>query len=97
MAVPRYCERSPSTAYEHVALSDEITYAIKAADLVGVGLSPARLHRSLSGNALKGGHGSKVAAAAGGYQVMPFSKPVAISPEEMSDLIERHHPMSRLT
>jgi site-specific recombinase XerD len=77
-------------------ISDEISYAIKAANLMGVGLSPGRLHRSLSGNALKGGHGSKIAAATGGYQAMPFSRPIAIPPAEMSDLIERHHPISRL-
>jgi site-specific recombinase XerD len=87
--------QSPFAPLNPRLISNEITYAIKAAGLVGVGLSPARLHRSLSGNALKGGHGSKVAAAAGGYQVIPNSKPVAISPQEMSDLIEQHHPMSR--
>jgi site-specific recombinase XerD len=77
-------------------ISDEITYAIKATGLTGLGLSPARLHRSLSGNALKARQGCNVAAATGGYRVMPFSKPVAVSAEEMSDLIELHHPMSRM-
>ncbi|WP_157791168.1 hypothetical protein [Bradyrhizobium japonicum] len=88
---------SPFDRLDPRLISNEITLAIKWTGLAGEGLSPARLHRSLPGNALKSGHGIKVAAATGGYQAMPFSRPIAISPEEMSDLIERHHPMSRVT
>jgi site-specific recombinase XerC len=89
-ALPPFNRLSPR------GVSDDICRAIKATGLAGRGLSPARLHRSLSGNALKGGHGGKVAAFAGGYRLMLASKPVNISREEMSDLIELHHPMNRL-
>lgn len=75
-------------------ISDQISLAIEATGMRGRGLSPATVHRSVAGSALKAGHGGRVAASAGGYNLLPFSKPVAASAEEMSDLIERHHPMN---
>jgi site-specific recombinase XerD len=90
---------SPYAPFRRLAartISNEISKAIEATGLADTSLSPAALHRSLAGNALKAGHGGKVAAAVGGYSLLPFSKPVAVSDAEMSDLIERHHPMSRM-
>lgn len=78
------------------SISNEIGLAIEATGMTGTGLSPATLHRAVVGDALKAGHGATVAAAAGGYNLLPFSKPVPASAGEMSDLIERHHPMSRM-
>jgi site-specific recombinase XerD len=77
-------------------ISGQIGFAINETGLKGMAISPGALHRSAPGDALKAGFGGRVAAALGGYKSPPFARPVAASASEMSDLIERHHPMSRL-
>jgi hypothetical protein len=77
-------------------ISGQIGFAINETGLKGMAISPGALHRSALGNALKAGFGGRVAGALGGYKSPPFARPEAASAIEMSDLIERHHPMSRL-
>lgn len=87
--------RTPYVRLTPDCVRGDIRRALRWADTLGTGFTPGELRRTLLAAIANEGPGWSVATATAGYRHIPRTNMRYFDVAELSNLLERHHPMGR--